>query len=34
LKGLSKKSAKPTSLKEDIEEAVKEAFAEDLEEYA
>lgn len=31
---MGKKNAKPTSLKEDIEEAVKEAFAEDPEEYS
>jgi hypothetical protein len=31
--GLGKKDSKPATLKEDIEEAVKEAFAENPEEY-
>ena len=33
LEGLNKKSAKHTSLKEEMEEAVKEAFAENQDEY-
>jgi len=33
LEGLGKKNSKSASLKEDIEEAVKEAFAEDPDEY-
>jgi hypothetical protein len=34
LEGLHKKSPKPGSLKEEIEESVKEAFSENPEEYA